>query len=167
MKRLIVLCLALVMAFSLAACGNHDSDNTDPSESNNTPVALDVQEVYTKVGQAVEMPEMLALNESLMLDYCGIAAEDVKQAIVYICADSLRTDETWLIEAVDEAAAKRIVDLANARLKTKGDESITYSPEQYAVVEKAQLLQQGNYIALFVSPDAEAMANVFRQEAGM
>lgn len=164
MKRLIVLCLALVMAFSLAACGNNDSDNTEPS---GTAVEMDMQEVYTKVGQTVEIPEMLALNESLMLDYCGIAAEDVKQTIVYICADSLRTDEIWLIEAVDDAAAKRIVDLANARLKTKGDESITYSPEQYAVVEKAQLLQQGNYIALFVSPDAEAMANVFRQEAGM
>ncbi len=164
MKRLIVLCLALVMALSLAACGNNDSDNTEPSD---TAVEMDMQEVYTKVGQAVEMPEMLALNESLMLDYCGIAAEDVKQAIVYICADSLRTDEIWLIEAADDAAAKRIVDLANARLKTKGDESITYSPEQYAVVEKAQLLQQGNYIALFVSPNAENMANVFRQEAGM
>lgn len=161
MKKIIALCLASLMLLGLCACA--------PAEENPKQTAkdLNMETVYEKLEKAVELPEMLRLDESLMLDYCGIRAEDVKQAVVVICADSLRTDEIWLVEAKDEATAKAIAELANNRLENKGEESITYSPEQYAVVEKAKLLQTGNYIALLVSPDVAALETAFRQEAGM
>lgn len=152
-KRVFFVCLAFVLLLGMAAC---DSG----------AVKMDVEAVYSDICAAVQVPEMLPLDESLMLDYCGIRAEDVAKAVVVICADSLRTDELWLLEAVDKAAAQRLVDLANKRLSKKGEESVTYSPAQYAVVQKAQLLQEGNYIALLVSPDSEAMAQVFLQAAG-
>lgn len=157
MKRICLLLTAIALLASLAGCGGGEKP----------PVHLDMNATYTSISQAVQMPEMLELPADLILDYCGIRQETVKQAKVFICADSLRTDEIWLIEAVDETAAKTVTDLANKRLQKKGEESITYSPEQYAVVQKAQLLQQGNYVALFVSPDVDAMANHFRSEAGM
>ena len=113
------------------------------------------------------LPEMLELDAGLMLDYCGIKEADVTAAKVLICADSLRTDEIWLIQAKDAAAADTIVKLAEKRLTKKGEASITYSPEQYAVVEKAELLRQGNFVALIVSPDVAPMADAFRQYAGL
>jgi len=158
MKKTIMISLVLVLLLSLVACG--------AAPSGETPVDMDMNAVYTQMGQTVTIPEMLTLNESLMLDYCGIRSEDVAQAVVVICADSLRTDEIWLLEAVNEDAAQKLVDLANKRLTKKGEESVTYSPAQYAVVQKAQLLQEGNYIALIVSPDSEAMAQVFLKAAG-
>ena len=136
MKKVIAICLALLCLLSLAACGKESGGDTS------APSVTDMNEMYGKIQQAVQMPEMLKLDAAMMLDYCGIRQEDVKQAVVAICADSLRA-------------------LANKRLEKKGEESITYSPEQYAVVEKAQLVQKGNFIALLVSPDSEAMAKVF------
>ena len=146
-----ILCV-LLMVLLLAGCAEH-------------PVALNMEAVYEEIGKSVALPQMLELDADMMLDYCGIKGEDVSQAKVLICADSLRTDEIWLLEAVDANAADRLVKLAEGRLTQKGEESITYSPEQYKVVEKAQLIQVGNYIALLVSPDAEAMAQVFNQAA--
>lgn len=151
--RILSVCLAFVLLLSMAGCDGGK-------------VNMDIEAVYSDICATVQVPEMLLLNESLMLDYCGIRAEDVNKAIVVICADSLRTDEIWLLEAKDSASAQRLMNLAQKRLTKKGEESITYSPAQYAVVEKAQLLQEGNYIALLVSPDAEAMAKVFLQAAG-
>ncbi len=165
MKKFFALCLSLVMALSLAACQSVGGGTT--TDGAGTPAPMDMKSVYTALGKAAALPEMLELDESLMLDYCGIRSEDVNQVVVVICADSLRTDEIWLVEAVDGDAAERITGLANSRLKKKGEESITYSPEQYAVVEKAELLQYGNYIALIVSPDVQTLAQAFRQEAGM
>lgn len=164
MKRVFLLILALLMAFSLLACGGN-SDNEDATPT----IAKDLvmTSVYDKMAAAVQIPEMLKLEESMMLDYCGIDAAKTKQAVVQICADSLRTDEIWLLEAVDEAAAKDLADAANERLRKKGEESITYSPEQYAVVQKAQLIQAGNYVVLIVSPDVDTLAATFRQEVGM
>ena len=123
--------------------------------------------IYEKLTAEVALPPMLELPADLTLDLCGIKAEDVTYAKVEICEDSLRTDEIWLIEAKDEETAKTIEELAQKRLKAKGEESITYSPEQYAVVEKAELIRTGKYVALFVSPDSAALAEVFRAEAGL
>lgn len=157
MKKITVLLLCAVLLISLAACGGGSDTN----------VTLDVNEAYTRLTQAATLPEMLELDAGLMLDYCGIKEADVTAAKVLICADSLRTDEIWLVQAKDAAAADAIVKLAEKRLTKKGEESITYSPEQYAVVEKAELLRQGNFVALIVSPDVAPLADAFRQYAGL
>ena len=157
MKKITAFFLCALMLVALAACGG-DSGNT---------AALDVNGAYTKLTEAATLPEMLELDAGLMLDYCGIKEADVTEAKVLICADSLRTDEIWLVQAKDAAAADTIAKLAEKRLTKKGEESITYSPEQYAVVEKAQLLRQGNFVALIVSPDVAPMADAFRQYAGL
>lgn len=161
MKRFFALSLALLMMLSLAACGGEEKPGDDVK-----PVDMAVADIYAQLGEKVALPEMLSVNEGMMLDFCGIEEGDRKNAVVAICADSLKTDEIWVIEATDEAAAERIVDLAKSRLKKKGEESITYSPEQYAVVEKAQLLQNGSYVILLVSPDAESLATALESVTG-
>ena len=166
MKRFAVLCLTLVMALSLVACGggnNNDGGAVNPTD----PIVLDLPAIYEKMTQAATMAEMYEMDADLMLALYGLQAEDMKQFVVMGCAEPLLADEVWLIEAVDAAAAERIKTLANACLEQKDAVSETYSPEQNAVVKKAQLLQQGNYIALIVSPNVEALAQVFRTEAGL
>lgn len=159
MKKFTLLLLCVVMLVSLAACGGESGSGNAAS--------LDVTAAYEKLTQAATLPEMLELDAGLMLDYCGIKEADVTAAKVLICADSLRTDEIWLVQAKDAAAADTITKLAEKRLTKKGEESITYSPEQYAVVEKAELLRQGNFVALIVSPDVAPLADAFRQYAGL
>lgn len=154
MRRFFLMILAALTVFSMTACGGGKTAEGKQ---------MDMQQLYTSLQEAVQMPEMLTLDERMMLDYCGIRSEQVKQAVVVICADSLRTDELWLLEAVDEAAAKALAELADSRLRNKEAESVTYSPEQYAVVKKAELLQIGNYVILLVSPDSAAMAQVVRE----
>lgn len=157
MRKSLILILTLALMLSFAACGGGEAL---------APVQMQPQELYTRLGQEVQIPAMLSLNEGMMLDLCGIQKADVTRAVVAICEDSLRTDEIWMVEAADEAAAQRITELAKKRLTKKGEESITYSPEQYAVVEKALLLQNGNFVILLVSPDAEAMLSAVKTATG-
>jgi len=154
MKKYIALLLAVLM-LCLAGCGGKDQ----------TKNVIDVQSVYDSMADV--LPEMLPMDEAMMLNFCGIKAEQCKQVVVAVCSDGLRADEVWLIEAVDEGALEELKSLADGRLTRKGEESITYSPQQYAVVEKAELLQQGRFIALLVSPDSAQLAKVFRKEAGL
>lgn len=149
MKRILTIVTLLALVVTLAACGGEKAPKS---------VQMQAQEVYTQLSEKAVKSAMLKLNESLLLDLCGIRSEDVKQAVVAICEDSLLTDEVWVVEATDEAAAQRIIELAKNRLKKKGEESITYSPEQYAVVEKAQLLQNGSFVVLLVAPNVADLA---------
>lgn len=142
MKKIIAVTLLLVLL--LAGCG--------------APAAKEVklEELYADL-ESVGMPEMVKLGSAMMLDFYGIREEDVKQAVVTVCSDGLRADEVWLLEAVNADAAAKLKDLAEKRLKQKDAESVTYSPEQNAIVKKALLLVEGNYVIMITSPDVEAM----------
>ncbi len=166
-KRLIALLMGLSLVFSLSACGGNknEDDTTNSPSSEETTLSIsegsDLKDIYDKCTE--KMPEMIALDADMMLNYCGIKAEDCAEFYVSICADSLRTDEIWLIKAKDATALKTLSDLATARLKAKGDESITYSPEQYEVVQKAKVVTKGDYFALLVSPDAAALEAIVNE----
>ena len=151
MKRLIAL-LLVILTLCLAGCGGKEQ-----------AVEMDVQAVYESMEG--DLPEMLVMDEAMMLNFCGIKPEQCKQVVVAVCSDGLRADEVWLIEAADEAALKELEALAEGRLTRKGEESITYSPEQYEVVKKAEVITAGNYLAVLVSPDVDALVKIFDEAA--
>lgn len=152
MKKVIALLLAVLM-LCLAGCGGKDQ----------TLNVIDVQAVYDSMKGT--LPEMLPMDEAMMLNFCGIKAEQCNQVVVAVCSDGLRADEVWLIEAKDADALEALKDLADGRLTRKGEESITYSPEQYEVVKKAEVITAGNYLAVLVSPDVDELVKIFNEAA--
>ncbi len=160
MKRILTFLLAALMTLSLTACGGEDPTNA-------TVAQLNLEETYNTILSGVEMPDMYAVKPEQMLDLYGIRAEDCNQAVVYICVNSLRADEIWLLEAKDAAAMETLKNLVNNRIAQKDAESITYSPEQNKVVKAAQIIEAGNYLVMIVSPDSAAIADAFRAAAGI
>ena len=152
MKKMIALVLA-VMMLCLTGCGKDAGAD----------VQMDVQSVYDSMVPV--LPEMLPMDEMMMLNFCGIQADMCQQAVVSVCFDGLRADEIWLIEAKDADTLKELEALAQSRLTRKGEESITYSPEQYEVVQAAEVITAGNYLAVIVSPDVQDLVEIFNQAA--
>ena len=146
MKKVICLILALLMLMSLTACGG---------EKEEAPVSIDVNALYESYGQY--MPDMFYPDEMTMMDFLGIDTADCVQYKIAICAEGMRCDEVWLIEAKDAAALENLKQLAETRIEAKKDETVSYAPDQYVVVEKAVVLTNGNYLALLISPDVDAL----------
>lgn len=146
MKRASVWILVMALLLSLTACGGAKSAAAEP---------VDLNAVYE--GMQDTLPEMFVMDETTMLNFLGIRAEDCQQAIAAVSNDGLRADEVWLIEAKDQQALDKLKTLAQTRLEAKADETVLYSPEQYAVVEKAELITQGMYLVLLVSPDVDTL----------
>lgn len=146
MKKFTAFVLVLTLVLSLAACGGSGEAAAKK---------VDLAAVYA--GYAAFMPDMFQPDNDTMLNFLGIEAADCTQAVVYICADGMRTDEVWLLEAKDAETLEKLKGLAEVRLQAKADETESYAPDQYAVVQKAQLLTNGNYLALLVSPEVDAM----------
>lgn len=153
MKRILALLLA-VMTLCLCACSG-----SEPAQVN-----MDVNSLYTSM--EATLPEMVKLDDAMMLNLCGIEAAKCKQAVVAVANDGLRADEIWLIEAQDAETAAQFEKLAQNRIKYKGEESITYSPEQYAIVQKAKVILSGNYLTVIVSPDVDTLVGLYNTAAG-
>lgn len=149
MKKALSLLLALSLVLSMAACGDKAEET----------VSMDVNALYESYSQY--MPDMFYPDDDTMLNFLGISAEDCAQYKVAICAEGMRTDEVWLIEAKDEASLETLRKLAQTRIESKLDETVTYAPDQYVIVEKAELLVNGLYLALLISPDVDTLKAVF------
>lgn len=147
--------ILLLAALLLAGCGAQKQSGAVP----------DMQAVYSAIRQRVELPEMVALTDNRRLDVLGIAPEDCCQAITLLCGDSVRADEIWLIEAVDETAAGKIEKLAQQRVADRLEQLEDYLPDQYAVVRNARIQVNGSCVVLFISPEADTMVEIFRSAA--
>ena len=147
MKKLIILVLTFAMVLGITACGGAEAKS------------VDLQQIYSTYEST--LPAMMVLDEGTMMNFLGISAEDCTQVVAAICADGLRADEVWLIEAKDTAALEKLTNLANTRLAAKMDETISYNPEQYLVCEQGVVLTEGLYLAFLVSPDVDTFKASF------
>lgn len=142
MKRL--LSLVLLLALTLSACGGGNPEKD-----------VDLQSVFDSL--TGQMPEMLVLDETLQLNLLGVDSADCQQAVTAICADSVRVDEVWLVQARDASALKKLTALAESRVEAQAEVCQSYAPDQYAVLQKAELFTDGMYLVLLIGPEAAAM----------
>lgn len=150
--KFFLLCvLALALCFTAACGGAQEAAHAD------------LEALYARMQSSVELPELFALSPKRVRNYYGIDPDACPQLLMLQCADSLRVDEIWLIEAADEAAAQELEGKAQARIEQLATETQNYFPDQYAVVQKARAVRVGSTVALFVSPDAEALEKLFRE----
>lgn len=149
MKKAYSLILALALVLTMAACGGKTEDVAD----------IDVHALYESYGQY--MPDMFVPDEDTMLNFLGIDVKDCAQYMIAICAEGMRSDEVWLIEAKNASSLATLKELAETRIEAKKDETVSYAPDQYVVVEKAVVLTKGNYLALLISPDVDALKAEF------
>lgn len=148
MRKKIVWVLLAVLVLNLTACAG--GEKAKP---------VDLNAVYEDFQDT--LPEMLVLDETLMMNLFGIPAEDCAQVITAVCGNGLGADEVWLIEAKDDQALDRLKTLAQKRLEAKAAETENYLPDQYLIVEQGLVLTEGNYLALLVSPQVETLKTAF------
>lgn len=153
MKKLICMMLAAMMLLTFTACGGEKTVETTAEAA-----PVDLNALYESM--ADKLPEMILMDTDMLMNFCGIQAEDCTQVVAAIGATGLMTDEIWLVEAVDETALDRIEELANTRLKLKGEETVSYAPDQYEIVKEGKIIRSGLYLALIVTPEADALSQL-------
>ena len=100
-------------------------------------------------------------DEATLLNFLGVDVADCAQYKIALCAEGMDADEIWLIEAKDDAALEKLQQLAETRIEAKLAEAAFYVPDQYAIIENAEVVVIGRYIALLVSPDVDTLKATF------
>ncbi len=148
MKKFLSLLLAMAMLCSLAACGGGTKQ-------------ADLSKVMADMKAKITNKEMMDYSaEDLMPNY-GIDSADVKQFAAYVDSTGIKGDEIIFLEGKDSDAAKRIKEKLDARYKNKENEMKDYLPEEYAVLKKCGVNQNGNYVSMIVSPQYEELNAIY------
>lgn len=153
MKKLVYAILLFCLVFGLAACGGTKA------------LDVDVEQLLSDMATKVGWKDMMTMSSKHLKNLYGIAETDVVKFSGVMKTDGITADEVLLIEAENETKADALKEKLQARLKNKANEAKDYLPEQYAVIEKAEIKQKGQYLALLVSPDVDALSKLW--EAAM
>jgi len=153
MKKLVYAILLFCLVFGLAACGGAKA------------LDVDVEQLLSDMATKVGWKDMMTMSSKHLKNLYGIAEADVVKFSGVMKNDGITADEILLIEAENETKADALKEKLQARLKNKANEAKDYLPEQYAVIEKAEIKQKGQYLALLVSPDVDALSKLW--EAAM
>ena len=157
MKKLVsvVALLALVLALAVsAACTGKDNP---PQE------ALSAGQIYDLVKEAGKLGSMTAVPAGDYLDIYGIDASKIAESAWYMSENpSLNADEVAIFKLSDASYANTLADLLNARIARQLQVAETYSPDEAAKLQNAEVVSAGNYVYYCVGAEYDAMMNVLK-----
>lgn len=186
MKKLISAILALTMMMTLVACGgannnagnnagNNGGNNTDVNqnagtnnggEENNDAQPEDVaapdltkyyEDFMGSLGEDNTPMMMPADPDTLAAFYAGLSDIATKQCIVQLAAMSAVAFEFALVECENEADVEAVKAILEAR-KAYQVEGGAFYPETRETWEKAEIVVQGNVVALILAGEQTADA---------
>ena len=153
MKKTLALLLALVCIVSLfAGCGS--------SKKTMEPRAF-VDDVLANANFTDSLSQ---LDDAVIPQYYGVDAADYKSAIVY-CGTAATAEQIVCFEAVDSAAAERLLAALKTFVADKVEAYKSYGPAAAMSLENAPVKIIGNYVIAVVCTDSDSAAKVVDQYA--
>ena len=149
MKQLFSAVLALAMLFSLAACGKKDAEAPD--------LAAYFTAQQEKYGEDNFPAVMDLTQEEATLDmyYPGLKDYDLKQSVIQVAMINSIPFEVALIECANKSDVEAVKGILQARIDYQIENGAFY-PMTLEGWEKAELIVNGNVVALIVGSDLQA-----------
>lgn len=162
-KRFSALLLAFVMIFALAACSDNTGDGN--SDGNSDTAVVDIETVKETIISELSITDARSLDSSRLLDLYGIKEEDVTASACFVTMNAIFPDEVIMVNAVNKDKAQEIAEMLQTHLDAVKVQSQSYDAENYAIAQKCEVMTEGLTVALFLSPDQEAMVEIFNRIA--
>lgn len=118
----------------------------------------DVQEAVISAADLTPMAE--GDNQTFKRLY-GLSASDYENVLLYYPTTNMGAEELLLIQLKDLSQQQAVKDAIESRLDTQKKSFDGYGVDQYAMLEKAVVEVQGNYILLVVAIDPAPVRKAF------
>ena len=151
MKKFVSLLAVLVLTLTMAGC----------SQSGGSGKSADLPKVLETMKSEVGFSEVIDLDENGLKSNYGIDADDVKQFAALVDSSGIKCEEVVLIEAVDSDAAQTVKEQLDKRMEAKLAQNKDYLPEQYAIIQKCSVEQDGNYVSMIVGAEHEKLTEIY------
>ena len=183
MKKRRVRQLVLVMAGAmlLGACGNQAADTgeeisdvvivqeetsvakTDSVQAE--PIVAEVvtksiEEIYTEIQDSVELYSPMEFDDEFLMNYYGIDASLLEEYVFSMSEDAASAEMIVVMKAKSAEDVDNLSALMQVVVDEKRNEMENYLPEQFAIVEKAEVKTRDNYIWLVISENEDTIKKI-------
>lgn len=150
LRSLTLVSLTALLLLVAAACGGEQKT-----------ADLDVKAVMADMLKQYPIQDGMELSESDLLNFYGIQSEQVEAFAADLAADGITANEIVLIKAKDEDSAAEVETKLQNRLDARRNELNGYMPDQYEIVEKSEVKRDGVYVRLIISPQQDALVDIY------
>lgn len=119
------------------------------------------EDVSNAVLESLDMSEMQIADNQRIKRLYGLNPSDYEGITVYYPTTNMGAEEVMLIKLSDISQQDTVVQAAQARLDTQLNTFEGYGVEQVALLEKAVIEVQGNYILFVVNDNVSQARQAF------
>ena len=153
MRRFLAVAMAaMMMVLSMAACGGKDK-------------YISFDEVYTSLSNKIDLSasKMQKQGEAALNNYYYIDPTTLESYAIYMSDYATgNADEIAMFQVKEEnpvAAIKALINDRIADLKVRYED---YKPEEMDKINNAVIMEDGRYLFVVISPDAETAKTVLK-----
>ena len=166
MKRIIAVLLSALMIFTLAACASRPvaSDNeiaATTTSGNSIPENIDIHTALEQITLLVKDDEPMDIDEDALTSLYGIDSAWCKDFACIATMGGVFPSDILMFEAADEAGKDSIKQVLEAKLDDFLTQAQNYDEDSYTLAKSCKVLENGDYIALFLAPQHEEMETIF------
>lgn len=153
MKKISLALAAVMLALlALAGCG---ASNAKP-----------LSEIYDDIKSQVQLSEMNEITSITALSRYGITEDQVEEFAGGVNNSGVEQEEIVLVKATGSDAAAAVKTALENRYNSKLNENKNYNPEQAAMIEQCSVEQNGLYVSMIISPNAEKITEIYKTGIG-
>lgn len=163
MKKIALVFAAVLLAAAMLCSCSGGSGESSKAESGKT-----LTQVFDDIRSQVKLEDFNIYKSEASLDrFYGITEDDFSEYAGGINSSGVNQEEIVLLKAKDDAAAKRIKEALDGRYESKLAQNKNYNQEQAAMLEKCKVEQYDLYVTIIVSPEAEKITKIFKDDLGL
>ena len=144
--------------------GNVSENNPDDEESNSDAAqsTVDLTEFFDSLSETYDLSSTSDLDDTLIDSYLpGLKDISLVQSVLKAPMISAIVSEILLVECENSEDVATVEEIFQTRMQSQIDGGAWY-PASIEVWEGAQIVTEGNYVALFAHENAAAMAEEFQ-----
>lgn len=146
-KQIFIIVLAATMLISCA--GAPESELPQPAE------------IYDRIFESINLPEMIDLPSELFSDYYGIEPEQFESAIAYRSVNGLLPDEIIIIKAVNKSESDKVYKQLKEWLEYKEKSAENYLFETISTIRDGVIRQDGLTVSMIVCEDIDEVVEIY------
>ena len=135
------------------------AESTEAEDSSSSSL----KDVFTKISETVELPDMVELNDNLINRYYGLSTDAVEDYAGGVDSSGVGQDEIALFKAADESQVEVIEQALQTRYDSKLAQQENYNPDEAEKIRNCQVETNGLYVTLIISNDAAQITEIVNE----
>ncbi len=135
----------------------------EPASDETTTPGKTLTEIKSIIMASIGASGAVEMDAEAMSSIYGFDTAHIAEAAGFVLMEGTFPHEVIMVKGKDASCASALESLLKVKLESFVEQSKGYDPENYALAQKCKVEKNGNYVALFLSPDCEQIKSVYEK----